>query len=163
MSDSTIEVISRGVFLWQGDLLVCRNRKLGHTFLPGGHVEKGERATAALKREMMEEAGVSLQVGRFIGACEASFQQQRKSNKGVRYHHELNLLFALHPDSQTALAFDPHAIRSMEEAIEFLWLPLKQIESDTALLLPHGVSSLVLGSQTQAAPAWVCLFEAPSL
>ena len=57
MPDNTIEIIARGALICSRRLLLCRNRKHGHVFLPGGHVEFGEPARAALEREMREETG----------------------------------------------------------------------------------------------------------
>jgi ADP-ribose pyrophosphatase YjhB (NUDIX family) len=50
-----IEFLARGVFRDGGRVLVCRNRKKGNCYLPGGHIEWNESAPAALAREMREE------------------------------------------------------------------------------------------------------------
>ena len=34
-----IDLIARGVALHRGRILVCRNRKKGNCYLPGGHIE----------------------------------------------------------------------------------------------------------------------------
>ena len=33
------EIISRGVCVHRGHVLLCRNRKRGNVYLPGGHIE----------------------------------------------------------------------------------------------------------------------------
>ncbi len=98
----------------------------------------------ALARELEEEAGIAIRVGAFLGATEASFSQAKpKSHKGSiavghassslevksgkNRHHEINLLFAIdglrrsdHPPLPTG-QFPP--VASLEDHIEFLWVP----------------------------------------
>jgi len=84
-----IEVISRGVCVVDGYLLLCHGRGHDNTYLPGGHIEKGESAATALVREIKEELGVKAYAGRFLGVVENQFEQ-----KG-RTVDEINLLFEL--------------------------------------------------------------------
>ncbi len=145
MSDQ-VEVIVRGVLLHAGKLLVCRNRKHGHIFLPGGHVDFNEPATEALRREAMEELGVELVAGEFLGACEASFDEVK--SRGTRRHHEINLVFRLLPPA----GFEPQNLRSQEDHIDFDWLPVDQLAS--APLLPSGIARMITAGRL-----WLSVFE----
>lgn len=51
----------------RGELLLMRRSDNGHWGLPGGYVEAGESVTAAAVREVFEETGVRIYVGRLIG------------------------------------------------------------------------------------------------
>jgi 8-oxo-dGTP pyrophosphatase MutT (NUDIX family) len=84
MSKPKIEVIVRGLWSVNGQVLLCRNRRAGHLFLPGGHIEFGEPAAIALAREFLEESGCAVRVGAFLGAVEASFVQSQPKMK----HHQ---------------------------------------------------------------------------
>ena len=115
--EKTIELLTRGVCVKEGRLLVCQSQGSGNTYLPGGHVEWREKAEAALKREIEEELGVQSAVREFLGSVEHTFMQ-----KGRR-HCEINLMFrmeipALSPDR------DP---LSCEEWISFTWIPLSSL------------------------------------
>lgn len=44
---------------------------------PGGKVRPGESARAALERELYEELGVTVEVGRFIGSVEFAHRERR--------------------------------------------------------------------------------------
>ena len=55
-----IEILARGVLVRGGHILLCHNRKKKNYFLPGGHIEFGESARGALRREIREETGLVL-------------------------------------------------------------------------------------------------------
>jgi len=112
--EKMVEFLVRGVCVKKGRLLVCQSKGAVNTFLPGGHVEFGEKAVVGLAREIQEELGVKARIGGFLGAVEHEFVQ-----KGQR-HCEVNLVFrmdvpSLAPDS------DPAAC---EHWISFAWIAL---------------------------------------
>lgn len=58
--------LSASVVLWRGEELLVMNRgaggfSAGGWFIPGGHLEQGERPTEACARELFEETGISIQ------------------------------------------------------------------------------------------------------
>ncbi len=117
MNTNPMELIVRGVCIRQGMLLLCRNRKVGNVFLPGGHVESGESAVDALKREIREEMALEGAADRFLGVAESRFVQN-----GVE-KCELNLVFA----ASIACGGVSTPPRSAEAHIEFFWCPLAQV------------------------------------
>jgi ADP-ribose pyrophosphatase YjhB (NUDIX family) len=68
-------------------ILLVQHRKAGRLYwlLPGGGVEVGETLVAALERELLEETGYAVEVGRLLIVCEAL-------EPGGR--HLLNLVYA---------------------------------------------------------------------
>ncbi|MBK7947348.1 MAG: NUDIX domain-containing protein [Deltaproteobacteria bacterium] len=50
-----------------GEVLLMRRSDNGHWGLPGGFVEKGESVAAAARREVEEETGYTIELGRLIG------------------------------------------------------------------------------------------------
>jgi len=66
VSKHQIEILARGVCVSGGRLLVCHTHGADNTYLPGGHVEFDEKAKIALRREMMEEMGLKVKVGKTI-------------------------------------------------------------------------------------------------
>jgi ADP-ribose pyrophosphatase YjhB (NUDIX family) len=117
-----IEVIARGLAIEDDRVLLCRSVQGGYTYLPGGHVEPGEPAGAALEREMLEETGLHCRAGDLLCVHEERFRQQGAPR------HELNLVFHMeHPPA------DP--VPSLEPAIAFAWVAIDDL--DDANLLPE--------------------------
>ena len=50
-----------------GEILLIQRADNAHWGLPGGHVEPGESVTQAAAREVLEETGCQIEVGRLIG------------------------------------------------------------------------------------------------
>lgn len=62
-----------GAIIHRGRILMVRNKSNGKLFFPGGGVNVGETMTDALKREVREETGISIDVGRFLRFKEQFF------------------------------------------------------------------------------------------
>ena len=121
---SGIENIARGVCIVGGNVLLCRPRKGGYTYLPGGHIEFGEKGAEALRREVLEELGVESSVGDLLGVVETSFVQHGKP------HAEISLVYRL----ELTGSAEPSKLESQEDWIDFTWWPVDRI--DEANLLP---------------------------
>lgn len=86
--DTQNEIIARAVIICDGKLLLVHRKGASNTFLPGGHIEEGETAAAALERELVEEIGPDTgPVGRFLAVVE-----HRYINRNMEVT-EINLLF----------------------------------------------------------------------
>ena len=55
------------IFDRRGQVLLAEHPERGWE-IPGGHVEEGESALEAAKRECLEEAGVEVEIRKFVGA-----------------------------------------------------------------------------------------------
>ncbi len=145
-----IEIIARGVVERDGRILLCRNIQAGYYYLPGGHVESGESAAAALAREFVEETGLNARVGAHVLTAEVAFT---RSNRVI---HEVNLVFHVEqltppttptPHTIHGRATPPTAagsrsrrgadmfhgeqfeVTSREPGIEFAWIDLRELSA----------------------------------
>jgi len=63
-------VVSAGVVIRDGRIMICQRKPEVHNGLkwefPGGKLEKGESPEAALRRELKEELGIGVDVGRVM-------------------------------------------------------------------------------------------------
>jgi 8-oxo-dGTP pyrophosphatase MutT (NUDIX family) len=110
--------LARGLLIREDRVLVVRQLGAANTFLPGGHIERGERAEAALAREIEEELGMRPTIKRFLGAAEHAWPEDTRAN------HEINLLFEVEIDGLNP----PQPPASLEPHLEFLWVEPSRLE-----------------------------------
>jgi 8-oxo-dGTP diphosphatase len=109
-----IELIVRAVIADGSRLLLAQPAGEAWYFLPGGHVEPGEPALVALRRELEEELGVQrVHVGGVLAIVETGYTDARGD------HHELNLVYRV--------AVDDAIDGSKEEHISFRWLEQSEL------------------------------------
>lgn len=138
MSAATTEIIVRAVIRRDGHLLLAKQRNKSWSFLPGGHVEPGERVEVALVREIAEELGTDAKIAGFVGVVEHGYVEDGTT------HHELNLVFEV-----TITDLEP---ASREDHLEFHWLPATQLAD--ADVRPGALKNALLAAGSDAAPFW---------
>lgn len=144
MSSPRIEIIARGLALRENHVLLCQNLEAGHLYLPGGHVEFGEAASAALAREFAEETGLDATIGHPLLISEQTFTQQ-----GVP-RHEINLVFHVEQLGEQT----PETVPSREPDIAFAWVDLAALP-DLAVLPPEIKAWLVSGGVSDRQAGWL--------
>ena len=75
-----------------GEILLIQRADNAHWGLPGGHVEPGESVVQAAAREVLEETGCEIEVGRLIGVYSHPELQTVESSSGERSQF-VNLCF----------------------------------------------------------------------
>lgn len=132
----TTEIVVRGWCVKRGRALVCRAKKYGHLFLPGGHVEFAEGAKEALVREWKEEMGLDCRVGDLLGVSEQTYL-----SRSGRETHEISLVFRV--SCPLAKLSDPPG--GIEGHISFEWIPLDKLSA----------SGVLPAAQTEAVFRWL--------
>jgi 8-oxo-dGTP diphosphatase len=138
MDAPTTEIIARAVILRNGNMLLVKQRTKKWSFLPGGHVEPGERVETALIREIAEELGTEAKISGFVGVVEHGYIEDGTT------HHELNIVFEV-------TITDPEPT-SREDHLEFHWLPVTQL-ADTDVR-PGALKNALLAAASDSAPFW---------
>lgn len=116
--EKSIELIVRGVFECEGDVLLVRKKGASYAFLPGGHIRLGENAVQALRREIEEETGYRPKVTGYLGSVEHAWERAGGTEQ------ELNLVFRMVLEG---VGRDKPPV-SREVHLEFLWQPLDKLE-----------------------------------
>lgn len=70
------------------EVLLCRNPKLDLWYTPGGRIRTGEDSRAALSRELQEELGCALELGRLLLVGENFFTFAGDRVHEVCFYHE---------------------------------------------------------------------------
>ena len=109
----------RALIVDDGRLLVNDRKKRLALF--GGRVEKGETARTALERELTEELGLRLAVGRLLYVVENFYRDERK-----RRIHELGLYYRV----SSAIPLGAR-VEAREKRLAPRWLPLADVAVST--------------------------------
>jgi 8-oxo-dGTP pyrophosphatase MutT (NUDIX family) len=124
-----------GLCFRDGHVLV--HRAVHETFwtLPGGRAEIGETSEETLKREMIEELGVTVTVGRLLWAVENFFHYEIRDchELGLYYLMELPPSFPFHPRDIVHRVIDGHEL-------EFKWVPATTAALRALDILPYFVA-----------------------
>ena len=130
-----IETIARGVCVADGHVLLCRPKGGGYSYLPGGHIEFGEKGAEALVREVKEEMGLDSTAGEIVGVVESQFVQRGKRHAEISLVYRLDILGLPPPGSP---------VQAKEDWIEFVWWPVDKLGD--AGLLPAEMAKYVVRS-----------------
>lgn len=68
----------------EAEILLMQRADNGHWGLPGGHVEPGESVAQATAREVLEETGCTVEIGRLIGVYSDPHRQTVEGHTGDR-------------------------------------------------------------------------------
>jgi len=138
MGNSSFELIVRGVIRERNQILVCKRKDRDYYFLPGGHIEFGEKSEDALIRELNEELNISIKHFSFIGVVENVFKEDDE------IHHEVNLVFEV----LTNKAED----KSREDHIDFFFFDKKRFLKEK--VLPPALKEAVIQWQKDKKIFW---------
>ena len=132
-----IELLVRAVIQDGEHTLVARTMGATNTHLPGGHLEPGESLRFALERELKEEFGIHVQVGKYLGAVEHAWEEDGAAN------HEINHCFEAASRELRAT----ERPQSPEAQLEFFWHTVEEFEEHN--LQPAPLRQLIVGTKDQ--------------
>jgi ADP-ribose pyrophosphatase YjhB (NUDIX family) len=122
--------LSVSAVVWRQDdrreLLLMQRSDNAHWGIPGGFVEPGESVEQAVAREVAEETGVTIVVGRLIGVYSDPARMVVEYPDGQRVH-VVNLCFEARPIGRGTATTPDEALASGYFALEALPDPLVPI------------------------------------
>ena len=137
-----IELLVRAVIEDHGRFLIAHTKGASNTYMPGGHVESGESLKHALVRELIDELGLEVEVGPYLGAIEHAWVDGGGNN------HEISHFFQV----TSSGANEDRPPKSLEDHIEFFWLAPS--EFDERNLQPAPLRQLITNLKSQPQTIW---------
>ena len=108
------------VWLEEGHVLLHKEADDTHWSLPGGRVAMGEESISSLKREMLEELGVEVNINNLLLINENFF-----SLKSLDFH-EIGLYYEVITETNPLFKKGPfHGLEG--ERLVYQWFPIKEI------------------------------------
>ncbi len=155
MIDPGVRSTAKGILLHEGKVLLnrCRDPFNGDYFcLPGGGQEKYETLAEAMRREMREETGYAVAVGRFAALFEEICDDPAYRAEAPQYCHKMYHIFVC------SLADGERASPTEQDSTQVgsVWIPvedlpgLKILPGEVAKVLPEiiaGKGPFFLGSK----------------
>ncbi len=121
------EIVSRGIYIKEGEVLVVNKIGEDHYFLPGGRVELDEKVEDSLIREIKEELNTDCEIKNYAGCIEDSYS--RKEKKWYQLGHFFIVdIKDLNPNDKPI---------SNEKELKFHWHEIKEL--DNLNLMPHPI------------------------
>lgn len=109
------------VIVKDGKILMTTVRSNGKHFFPGGGIDLGEKVEAALKREVMEETGIEVEIEKFLDFKEQFFYW----DAGDEAYHMFNLYYLCKPITTDLLSDDKV---DDEEAMMPRWIEIESLK-----------------------------------
>lgn len=128
-----------GVIIYDGKLLLLKMRETGKYHLPGGGIQAGERMDAALKREILEETGIEVEVVKLAHFEEIFFYYDPSD----RAYHGLHFFYLCKPLTSHLLRDEDVEDGSAEKP---RWIDIQELKPSD--FQAHGSAILELCRQT---------------
>ncbi len=119
----SVRVSGYAILTHEGRILVVNTRSNSKYYLPGGKVEMGEKIEDAIKREVKEEAGIEIEVEKFLTFKETYFYYDPEDMAWQNYSFFFickPLSFELSEDNQV----------EFDEAYKPEWIELSKLKKD---------------------------------
>lgn len=132
-----------GLGFRDGHVLVHRAVHEDFWTFPGGRAEIGETSVETLKREMIEELGVEVRVGRMLWSVENFFRYEERDYHEIGFYYEMEIPahFPFHPSDVV------HRLRDGKNDLEFKW-----VEASTAALTSLDIPPYFIAEQIETLP-----------
>lgn len=132
-------LLVRGICIKDNTLLLAFHKDRNYFFLPGGHIETGEAAVNALRREIGEETNLFARNEKFLSILEHAYEVD------TEMHHEITLLFSFDVSSLS--------VSSKVSHLGFEWVLLSNL--DKINFLPKILIKYITHLPTNSFPPFV--------
>lgn len=124
MSKTKFKIRSAGVALEQNHVFLYRSIDSDYWALPGGQINHGESSDQALVREVSEELGAAVEIGRLVWLIENIYP------KNGKIIHELGFYYYMHFIDELNFGIRSDELTGYEKnrKLIFKWHPIQELE-----------------------------------
>lgn len=112
------------VIIDNGKILLCNTKNTGKYWFPGGGVDLGEKIEDAIKREVREETGIEIEIGKFFMFRETFFYYEPLDEA----YQNFSFFYLCKPVTTVLLADDK--VDQEDESEKPRWIDLKSIKKE---------------------------------
>lgn len=124
------------IVIEDGQILLVRHRRSGQYVFPGGGIEIGEQIEEALRRELLEEAGIQIEILSFLHFKEHFFYFDPQDQG----YHSLMFFYKAQPVHRIKGDYKNRPKNDTEEA---LWIDLSDLKREDFYTPFHEVYDLL--------------------
>lgn len=143
------------IILHDGKVLMARNETSPYYYSIGGGVHHGESAIDAVKREVLEETGVEMEVDRLAFIHENFFRDSITPGLEERDCHELAFYFLMKYDPAVPLSTEP-SLTTLGDVEWHEWIPIDEYGKTTTMYPTFFADELAAIGPT---PKWITTHE----
>jgi 8-oxo-dGTP diphosphatase len=120
----TFRIAGYGIVIQNGQILIATGKNTGKYWFPGGGVDLGEKITDAVRREIMEETGIEVEIKKELASEEIFFYY----NPQDLAFHQYSIFFQCKPLSMEVGPEDQ--LDSEEETEKPHWVDIKKLKKE---------------------------------
>jgi ADP-ribose pyrophosphatase YjhB (NUDIX family) len=124
--DARFVLCVRGISIYRDRLLAFTAEGVGMDCwaLPGGRVDMLEKSEDTLIREMQEELGTDVKVGRLVWVVENFFKERDRS------YHEIGMYYLMTlPSNASILNSEEYSCMDGQAKLTFRWFPISELDN----------------------------------
>lgn len=143
------------IILHTSNVLMAGNDSNSYLYSIGGGVHHGESAVDAVRREVLEETGVEMEVERLAFIHENFFTDAESPGLTGRQCHEVTFYFLMKYDPSVPLSTEP-SLTSLGDVERHVWVPLSGYGRDQTAYPSFFATEL---ADLGPAPKWITTHE----
>lgn len=144
LEDTMLNIRAGAIIIHNNKLLTHKDtRKNSHYCIPGGRIQLGENSEVTIKREIMEEMQMNIEIKGYIGTVENFFILNEK-----KYHEIFFVYNAEFTDEQNKKVNTSISNKEGKDYLIYEWIDVDKIEKYN--IVPKCLKEIIKGNRKNA-------------